>query len=69
MLAAHSVEELILTLTNLIHRHVVHQSVYTTIKYGYLLAYWHRAILRLNKELVVLTTTVQGHCCHGIHIT
>ena len=67
-LAAHSVEEQILALANLVHWHVVHQSVHTAIENSYLLAYRHWAVLRLNQQLVVLTATVQCHCCYGIHI-
>ena len=46
----------------------MHQSVNTTVENSYLLAYRHWAVLRLNQQLVVLTTTVQSHRCYGIHI-
>ena len=40
----------------------------STIDDSDLLAYRHRAVLGLNEELVVLTTTVNCHRRHGIHV-
>ena len=39
-----------------------------TIQDGNLLAYGHRAVLRLDEQLVVLTTAVERHGSHGIHV-
>ena len=55
-------------LTHLLYRHIVHQSIHTAVENGYLFAYRHWAILGLYKQLVVLTTTVQGHGGHSIHV-
>ena len=47
---------------------LTHQSVDTTVKDGHLFADGHRTVLRLDEQLVVLTTTVERHCRHSIHI-
>ena len=46
---AHLFEEGVLTLAYLVNRHLVHQSVHSTVENGNLFAYRHRAVLRLNK--------------------
>src|SRR5574344_1717115 len=49
--------------------YIMHQTMYATIQDGNLLAHRHRTILWLDKKLIVLTTTVQCHGSHSIHIT
>lgn len=66
--SAELVEIQILALSHLVDGNITHESVNTAIEDGYLLTYGHRAVLRLNQQLVVLTAAVKGHGCHGIHI-
>ena len=61
-------QERILEGTYLRNRNVAHQSVRTTVQNGHLFAYRHRWVLRLNQQLVVLTSTVDGHGSHRVHV-
>ena len=68
MLRAHLLQELVLTLTYHCDRHIMHQSVDSTIQDCHLLTNWHRRILGLDKNLIVLSASVDGHGGHRIHI-
>ena len=53
---------------HLIQRNIVEQSVCTTVENSNLLFYGHRAVLRLNQQLAVLTSLVNRQCGNRVHV-